>query len=180
MRGNPGKRPLYLAAKPERSIPRAPRYLGKAAKAIFLELAEELDAIHVNAAPNRRIIALAAMALEEVEQLYTFIDEHGRTVDVLTVAGSKALGAKAPANSLNATLPGLDAAPEAAEPENMDGLLVPRMRPEVAQLNDALRRAQSALGELGLTPSTRSKVSALISNQQRSALVDHINRKRRA
>lgn len=36
-----------------------------------------------------------------------------------------------------------------------------RSRPEVAQRNEAMRHAQSLLSELGLTPSARSKVSAM-------------------
>lgn len=36
-----------------------------------------------------------------------------------------------------------------------------RSRPEVSQRNEAMRHAQSLLSELGLTPSARSKVSAM-------------------
>mgnify|MGYP006432348249 CR=1 FL=1 len=43
--------------------------------------------------------------------------------------------------------------------ENASGGTMIRPRPEVAQRSDAMRRAQSALSELGLTPASVGKVS---------------------
>jgi len=40
------------------------------------------------------------------------------------------------------------------------GSMMVRARPEVAMRNEAMRHAQSLLGEFGLTPAARSKVSA--------------------
>jgi P27 family predicted phage terminase small subunit len=47
------------------------------------------------------------------------------------------------------------------ETTSESGSTMYRSRPEVAQRNEALRHAQSLLSELGLTPSARSKVSAM-------------------
>lgn len=46
------------------------------------------------------------------------------------------------------------------ETKNSQGGLMIRARPEVAQRADAMRRAQSNLAELGLTPASVGKVSA--------------------
>jgi P27 family predicted phage terminase small subunit len=55
--------------------------------------------------------------------------------------------------------------------ENLtDGGKVYRARPEVAMASDAWRRAQRMLVEFGLTPASRSKVSALGAAEEKDPL----------
>lgn len=49
---------------------------------------------------------------------------------------------------------------------NESGAEMVRARPEVAQRSDAMKHAQSLLGEMGLTPAARSKVSVTKRNEE--------------
>lgn len=109
-----------------------PLHLSSLARVIFNEIADILVAQHRAEPQFVQVVALLAMRLEKIQRFQAVLEMSGDTCTSTTV-------------------------------RKVDGQQVTtemiRARPEVAMLSDAMRQAQSLLGELMLSPSAAMKLA---------------------
>ena len=117
------------APKPSDARPTPPAFLSDRAQEIFGSLTGILVGLGIASADHVHMMALVAVRLEEVENLYDLISDPqvGRVYITTSTMGDKVF----------------------------------KSRPEVAQMNAAMRHAQSLLAEFGLSPSSVGKVSRI-------------------
>lgn len=120
--------------KPATGRPVMPGHLSKRAAAAWLKVSKMLNALGV-------LTALDAMALERLCECYAEILEYQATLDAREDPKTGEIGCRT------------------YETTTVAGGRMVRVYPEVALLADADRRFKAYLGDFGLTPATRSKVS---------------------
>jgi P27 family predicted phage terminase small subunit len=130
------------APEVEREAPVAPEYLGKRATEFFGVLTERIKGMGYLSRSHTEILALAALRLAEVEELTALIEREGPTYftvrPVVDASGSPLIGpdGKAMYSKLK------------------------KGHPAVGQRSEAMRHAHSLLSELGLSPSSMSRIVA--------------------
>lgn len=120
------------APVPSTEMPEAPEWLSQRGSEIFEQLVGIIGPMGIGSATDTAMLSMAASRLEEVEICTAIIEDGGRTFI------------------------------SSAEYDD-DGRVVSQQikgHPAVAQRSEAMRHAQSLLAEFGLSPASRSKVSA--------------------
>lgn len=151
LEGNAGHRPINPdEPQPEKGVPTCPSHLSKRAKQVFRKLGRQLDDIGV-------ITRADGLALE---LLVTAYDEFRDARDLIHDAAAEKVF-------------------EGQTVEQKDGLvyktftqngIILRAHPANALATNAWRRTAAMLGEFGLTPASRSKVSAVGSGDEEDPL----------
>lgn len=117
---------------PASDLPTAPEWLSVRASEIFMDIVKIIDGMRIASASDTAVLALAASRLEEVEICTATIEDGGRffTSSLAYDEAGRVIA------------------------QQIKG------HPAVAQRSEAMRHAQTLLTEFGLSPASRSKVSA--------------------
>ena len=125
-------------------LPATPAWLSERAAAIFREVVLILDEMGLASRSDGAMLALVALRLEEVEITTALIEDSGRMYLSKVVRD--------------------DTGAIVAQQQ--------KSHPAVAQRNEAMRHAQSLLHEFGLSPASRSRVTACAKTPGRNPFDD--------
>lgn len=117
---------------PALDLPTPPEWLSVRASEIFMDLVKIIDGMRIASASDAAILAMAASRLEEVEICTAQIEDGGRFF-------TSSIEFDKEGRMISQQIKG---------------------HPAVAQRSEAMRHAQTLLVEFGLSPASRSKVSA--------------------
>ncbi len=134
VRGNPSKRPINKnEPKPPVGIPPTPKHFDKQGKYWFKRMAEELDAIGVISQLDARALEMLVEAYTEYRHHCDTLDREGYTYAVYS-----------------------DEDTDERKPREIRMI---KPHPAAAMKADAWKRLRGMLGEFGMTPASRSKIS---------------------
>jgi phage terminase small subunit len=111
----------------------APMHLSDLAQLIFGKIADLLEQQHRAAPEYAEHVALLALRLEQVQRYQAVLEVEGDTYETKTI--------------------------KKVDEETVISTMI-RARPEVAMLSDAMRQAQSLIGELMLNPSAALRIAS--------------------
>jgi P27 family predicted phage terminase small subunit len=129
-------------------IPEPPEYLSERAKEAYWQLASVLHTMRIITIADKTALELLCESYATYRECYEFVQKNSRTYETYS------------------TYPVRNAEGMVTGHEQVEGSVMYRPRPEVAMMNEAWKQVRSMLAEFGLTPSSRSKVSAMGENEE--------------